>query len=125
MGGPKVRRATSSLLRAPGVSLTCRPASRRELTGRLFWKVVARADLLTVDEAGSGVPGRALRSASPVLGGVATRALLVAALLLPVAALGAFAWQDWREAWGTAERELARQAEAGAGLPRRSDLPVM
>jgi PAS domain S-box-containing protein len=47
------------------------------------------------------------------------RLLLPAAVVLPLAALGASAWFTWQEAWRSAERELVRTTDASAEYVRR------
>ena len=40
--------------------------------------------------------------------------LMIAALAIPLFVLGAFVWLAWRDTWRSAERELARSADAAA-----------
>ncbi|MGG5818743.1 HWE histidine kinase domain-containing protein [Falsiroseomonas sp. HW251] len=46
-------------------------------------------------------------------------ALVLAALTVPLLVLAVFAWLSWRDTWNSAERELARGAEAAAEYARR------
>ncbi|MGG5822117.1 HWE histidine kinase domain-containing protein [Falsiroseomonas sp. HW251] len=46
-------------------------------------------------------------------------ALVIAALTVPLLILVVFAWLAWRDTWNSAERELARGAEAAAEYARR------
>ncbi|MGG5823489.1 hypothetical protein [Falsiroseomonas sp. HW251] len=59
-----------------------------------------------------GVP---IRTAAPRRFG----ALVLAALTVPLLVLVVFAWLAWRDTWNSAERELARSADAAAEYAQR------
>ena len=59
------------------------------------------------DAPGTGRPRTTLRPRGLLV-------LLAAAIVLPAATMAGVAWLSWRDAWTSAERELARSAEAAA-----------
>ncbi len=65
-----------------------------------------------VCQLGPSLPVAGTKSPPSHLGRRRSNALLIAAIILPLVILAACAWVAWRDAWRSAERELASDADA-------------